>query len=177
MCTTTSMSFRCLALPAQCRLNLVLPGHRAFGRFKDPPVPLAFATTYHSAVSIPINGRCNVHSSVARNTLRPSTSHLRRVFACPPSLGPTPPVIVSNITRLGNHLSVWRATVPAKKSRHSRMVVLKPSHRVCWTYSHHCQIADKNPSKRWNGEFRGFCVCIGWISTTRFFVVGFYVHD
>ena len=38
----------------------------------------------------------------------------------------------------------------------------------CWTYSHHCQIADKNPSKRWNGEFRGFRICIGWISTTRF---------
>ena len=51
---------------------------------------------------------------------------------------------------------------------------------TCWTYSHHCprcQIADKNPSKRWNGEFRGFRTCIGWISTTRFFVVGFYVLD
>ena len=38
----------------------------------------------------------------------------------------------------------------------------------CWTYSHHCQIADKNPSKRWNAEFRGFLICIGWISTTGF---------
>ena len=47
----------------------------------------------------------------------------------------------------------------------------------CWTYSHHCQMEDKNPSKRWNGEFRGFRICIGWISTTRFFVVGFYVLD
>ena len=46
-----------------------------------------------------------------------------------------------------------------------------------WTYSHHCQIADKNSSKRWNGEFRGFRICIGWISTTRFFVVGFHVLD
>ena len=26
----------------------------------------------------------------------------------------------------------------------------------CWTYSHHCQIPDKNSWKRWNGEFRGF---------------------
>ena len=43
----------------------------------------------------------------------------------------------------------------------------------CWTYSHHCQIADKNPSKRWNGEFRGFRVCIGWISTTRFLLLVF----
>ena len=48
---------------------------------------------------------------------------------------------------------------------------------TCWTYSHHCQIADKNPSKRWNGEFRGFRICIGWISTTGFCVVGFYVPD
>ena len=25
------------------------------------------------------------------------------------------------------------------------------------------------PSKgSWNGEFRGFCICVGWISTTRF---------
>ena len=40
--------------------------------------------------------------------------------------------------------------------------------RECWTYSHHCQIADKNPSKTWNGKFRGFRICIGWISTTRF---------
>ena len=43
----------------------------------------------------------------------------------------------------------------------------------CWTYSHHCQIADKNPSKRWNGEFRGVRIWVGWISTTRFCVVGF----
>ena len=47
----------------------------------------------------------------------------------------------------------------------------------CWTYSHHCQIADKNPSKRWNGEFWGFRICVGWISTTRFCVVGFDVPD
>ena len=26
----------------------------------------------------------------------------------------------------------------------------------CWTYSHRCQIPDKNPSKTWNGEFGGF---------------------
>ena len=32
----------------------------------------------------------------------------------------------------------------------------------CWTYSPHCQIPDKNPSKRWNGEFRGFRICIGF---------------
>ena len=48
----------------------------------------------------------------------------------------------------------------------------------CWTYSHHCQIVDMKPSKRsWNGEFRGFRICVGWISTTRFCVAGFYVHD
>ena len=44
----------------------------------------------------------------------------------------------------------------------------------CWTYSHHCQIADMKPSKgSWNGEFRGFRICVGWISTTRFCVSGF----
>ena len=32
----------------------------------------------------------------------------------------------------------------------------------CWTFSHHCQIADKNPSKRWNGKFRGFRICDGF---------------
>ena len=46
---------------------------------------------------------------------------------------------------------------------------------LCWMYSHHCQIPDKNPSKWWNGEFRGFRICVGWISTTQFCVVGFYV--
>ena len=35
----------------------------------------------------------------------------------------------------------------------------------------------QDPSKRWNGEFRGFRICIGWISTTGFCVVGFYVPD
>ena len=44
---------------------------------------------------------------------------------------------------------------------------------LCWTYSHHCQIADKNPSKRWDGEFRGIRICVGWISTTGFCVCGF----
>ena len=33
----------------------------------------------------------------------------------------------------------------------------------CWTYSHQCQIADKNPSKRWNGEFWGFRIRIGFV--------------
>ena len=38
----------------------------------------------------------------------------------------------------------------------------------CWTYSHHCQTADTKPPKgSWNGEFRGSCICVGWISTTR----------
>ena len=47
---------------------------------------------------------------------------------------------------------------------------------LCWTYSHHCQTADMEPSKgSWKGEFRGVRICVGWISTTRFCVVGFYV--
>ena len=35
----------------------------------------------------------------------------------------------------------------------------------------------RNPSKTWNGEFRGFCICVGWVSTTGFCVVGFCVPD
>ena len=55
-------------------------------------------------------------------------------------------------------------------------VVLEWEMKCCWTYSHHGQIADMKPSKgSWNGEFRGFRICVGWISTTRFCVVGFYV--
>ena len=47
-------------------------------------------------------------------------------------------------------------------------------HQRCWTYSHHCQIADMKPLQgSWNGEFRGFRICVGWISATRFCVVGF----
>ena len=50
-------------------------------------------------------------------------------------------------------------------------------HSGCWTYSLHCQITNKNPSKRWIGEFWGFRICVGWISTTGFCVVGFYVPE
>ena len=46
-------------------------------------------------------------------------------------------------------------------------------YRGCWTYSHHCQIADKNPSKRWNGEFRWFRICIGFVQ--RDFVLWVFV--
>ena len=52
-------------------------------------------------------------------------------------------------------------------------IILLGIPQLCWTYSHHCQIGDKNPSKRWNGEFRGFRICVGWTSTTGFCVVGF----
>ena len=49
------------------------------------------------------------------------------------------------------------------------------------TYSNHCQIADKNPSKRWNGEFGGFVfvldlyngiLCCGFLCA-RFIPVSF----
>ena len=43
----------------------------------------------------------------------------------------------------------------------------------CWTYSHHCQIADKNPSKRWNEEFWGFRICVGFAQHD--FVFWFFV--
>ena len=40
-------------------------------------------------------------------------------------------------------------------------------------YSHHCQIADKNPSKRWNGEFWGYRIGIGFVQ--RDFVLWVFV--
>ena len=57
------------------------------------------------------------------------------------------------------------------------------SSRVWWHISYLLDVLTplsdcrKNPSKRWNGEFRGFRICVGWISTTGFCVVGFYVPD
>ena len=51
----------------------------------------------------------------------------------------------------------------------------------CWTYSHHCQIAEQNPSKRYNGEFWGFVfvldlyngiLCCGFLCA-RFISVSF----
>ena len=41
------------------------------------------------------------------------------------------------------------------------------------TYSHHCQIADKNPSKSWNGESWGFRICIGFVQRD-FVFYGFF---
>ena len=67
---------------------------------------------------------------MARNALRSSTKHLCRVFGCPPGLRPSPPVIIANITRLGNHPLLCRTTAPAKKSRRLRLVVSMLSHRV-----------------------------------------------
>ena len=43
----------------------------------------------------------------------------------------------------------------------------------CWTYSHNDQIADTNPSKRWNGEFWAFRICIGFVQ--RDFVLWVFV--
>ena len=55
---------------------------------------------------------------------------LRQVLDCPPGLGPTPLVIVPNITRGGSRPSFCRVMAPAKKSRRLRMVVSMLSHRV-----------------------------------------------
>ena len=58
---------------------------------------------------------------------------------------------------------------------HARVAIF-PFFSSCWTYSHYCQVADKKPSKgSRNVELRGVRICVGWISTTRFCVVGFYV--
>ena len=48
----------------------------------------------------------------------------------PPGLGSSPPVIIANITRLGERPAFCRATAPAKKSRRLRMVVSMLSHHV-----------------------------------------------
>ena len=62
-----------------------------------------FAVLVPTAVSTPNNnGQSFVDPS--RNTQRFSTinTHLCDVFSCPPDLRPSPPVILVNITRLGN---------------------------------------------------------------------------
>ena len=73
----------------------------------------------------------------------------------------------------GTELARPREHLPTPIARCCRL----PCCPTCWTYSHHCQIADENLLKRWNGELRGFCICVGWISTTGFCVVGFHVLD
>ena len=87
---------------------------------------------------------------------------LAPVAAAAPAAAPTPATAAADTTAL-HSVFTSGSTQPRRKR--------------CWTYSHHYQIADKNPSKRWNGEFRGVRICIGWISTTGFCVVGFYVLD
>lgn len=54
---------------------------------------------------------------------------LCQVFDCPLGIGPSPPVIVAKITRLGNRPSLSRATAPATRSRPLRMVHPMLSHR------------------------------------------------
>ena len=41
-------------------------------------------------------------------------------------------------------------------------VVVEHPYYVGRTHTIDCQIEDKNPSKRWNGEFWGFRICIGF---------------
>ena len=56
--------------------------------------------------------------------------HLYQVLHCPPGLGFSPPAIVPNNIRLGNHSLLCRATPPAKKSHRLRIVVSMLSQRV-----------------------------------------------
>ena len=82
----------------------------------------------HSTVSTP---NTNVECDGLFETLsRWSTKHFSHVFGCPTSFKLAPPVTVVNINRLGNWLSLCRATSPAETSRRTRMVVSMLSHRV-----------------------------------------------
>ena len=93
-------------------------------------LPAFFAPMGQSAVSAPnTNGECSVDPSVAP-ALRSSTRLLRQVFDCPPGLGPSPPVIVANITRLGIRPLFWYAMASAMESRRLRVIVSMLSHRV-----------------------------------------------
>ena len=40
-------------------------------------------------------------------------------------------------------------STPLQETPHFLMFGRAAVLSVCWTYSHHCHIADKNPSKRW----------------------------
>ena len=110
----------------ECVALLVPPDHESYGCIEFPRYHLLafFPPTRDSAVSTPnTNRECSVDPSRPRNTLRPSSTHLRQVFECPPAPGPTPPDIVPNATRRGNGSSHCRAAAPAKKSRRLRVVV------------------------------------------------------
>ena len=72
---------------------------------QGPPVPLPrlFTAVGHSAASTPnTEGERSLDPSVARNSVRSSTTHLCQVLNCPPGLGFSPPAIVPNTTRLEN---------------------------------------------------------------------------
>ena len=75
------------------------------------------------------------------------------------------PTGVINIKKTNRHKTANSAKKYAGGRYHSQL--------ICWTYSHHCQIADKNPSKRWSGIFLGFRICIGFVQ--RDFVLWVFV--
>ena len=128
---TTHSGF--VALSTRVRLILVPRNHEPLGCFEDPSVPLARGICCNGprgGLNSNTNEQCSVDPSVARNTLRPSTRHLCQVYGRPPGLRPSPPVIVANMTPLGNRPLLCRATAPAKRSHHLRMVVSMLSHCV-----------------------------------------------
>ena len=89
-----------------------------------------FAAEGHSAVSAPnTNGECSVDPSVARSTLRPSTTYFCQALGCQPGLRPLPPFKVAIITRLGDDPLLSRAAAPLKNSRRLRKFLSMLSHR------------------------------------------------
>ena len=110
----------CVAIPAQCRLNLMPRSHEAFCCLQDLAIALAriiCCNCAHLGLHPRTNLECSVDPSVAPNALRLSRRHLCQLFGCPPGLRPSPPVIFPSITRLGNRPSFCRATPPATISR------------------------------------------------------------
>ena len=109
---------------------------RRSAAFEGPPVPLRsppfllhFATARSHLRTPTGSGPLGASKHSGRQLLYPGR-RLRQVFDWPPGPGPTPRIIVPNITRLGNRPSFCRATVPAKKSRRLPMAVSMPSLRL-----------------------------------------------
>ena len=125
----------CVALSTRIRFTLVLLNHDPVGCVEDPPVALARLL----CCNLPHRGLISKHQrAVFRGPFCGSkhhsstiniNEHLCQAFGCPPGLRPSPPVIVANITRLGNRPLLWRATAPAK-SRRLRMALSMLSYRV-----------------------------------------------
>ena len=140
------------------------PNHEPLGCVEDLRyhLPAFLAAMVHTVVSTPTtNGECSVDPSVAQNTLRSSTRHRCQFLSCPPGFRPSPPVIVVNITLLGNHPLLCRATPPEKKNRRLRIrcshIVSSgvPSYTRGWCSRHAIRAERQRPSGGLGGALCG----------------------